>query len=91
MAVLRHLHGGGMGVAVYSDDFAAIANQFQGDFAAQLAGAQQHDAGGVVGERGANDSHNRSQYVRCPDCNEKRSRCQRLTASSGMEPRVLCR
>ena len=53
VAAVRHLHGRGVAIAVHRDHLAAQPLQFNGDFLAQFARAQQHDAHGGVGKRGA--------------------------------------
>jgi len=53
VAAVRHLHGRGVGVAVDSDDFGPQPLQFDGDFLAEFAGAEKHDAHGGVREGGA--------------------------------------
>ena len=57
MAAVSYLHGRGIGVAIHGDHFTAIADQLNGHFATQFAGAQQHDAGGSVGVRRADGGH----------------------------------
>ena len=53
VAAVRHLHGRGVGVAVDADHLDPQPLQRDGHFLAELAAAQQHHAGGVGGERGA--------------------------------------
>jgi len=62
VAAVRHLHGRGVGVAVDRDHLGAEALQFDGHFLAQFARAEQHDAGGRVGEGGA-DTHDRLRFL----------------------------
>ena len=57
VAAVSDLHGGGIGVAVHGDDFAAEALEFDDDFFAELAGAEEHDFGCGGGKRGADAGH----------------------------------
>ena len=53
MAAVRHLHGRRVGVTIHGDDFAAETLEFDDDFLAQLAGAEEHDFGGGGGKGSA--------------------------------------
>ena len=55
--VVRHLLAGRVVVAVHGDGFDAQALQCNQDLLAQLAGAEQHDFGGVGGQRGSEGGH----------------------------------
>ena len=57
MAAMRHLHGGGIGIAIDGDDLAAEALQLDDDFFAEFPGAEEHDFGGGGGKRGADGGH----------------------------------
>ncbi|MEA3220435.1 MAG: hypothetical protein OZX49_01543 [Immundisolibacter sp.] len=52
MRAVRHLLAGRVRIAVHRDGLHAQALQGDDDFLAELAGAQQHDAGGIGGKRG---------------------------------------
>ena len=56
MGAVGHLLAGRVGVAVHRHHFHSQALQCDDDFLAELAGAQQHDAGGAGGKRCA-DTH----------------------------------
>ncbi|CUY31839.1 Uncharacterised protein [Serratia marcescens] len=54
VAAVRHVHGGGVGIAIDGDHFQAEALAFNGDFFTQLPGAEQHNAGGGRAQGGSN-------------------------------------
>ncbi len=60
MSSVRHLHGGGIGIAVGGDHLDAEALQLDGDLLAKFAGAQQQGAGGAGAGSG-------SKHVISPD------------------------
>jgi hypothetical protein len=55
--MVRHLLAGRVGVAVDGNGLDAQALQRDQHFFAQFTAAQQHDAGGVGGQRGSDGFH----------------------------------
>ena len=60
MAAMCDLHGRSIRVTIHGDDFAAETLQFDDDFLAQLAGAEEHDFRCGGGEGGADACHARN-------------------------------